>query len=67
MSMKKSTSVTFRLSDELKDVLGIIAESEVRSLSQQAEFFIKKGIAEYLEYHPDVSLKVSQRGLLVDE
>jgi hypothetical protein len=52
MAMKKNQAIGLRIPESLKETLGLIAEKETRSVSQQAEHFIKQGIEKYREDNP---------------
>ena len=52
MGTKKSQTIGFRVSESLKETLGMIAAKETRTVSLQVEHFIKQGIREYLENNP---------------
>jgi len=55
--MKKTSSITFRISDEIKDMLSQVAKSESRSISQQVEYFVKIGLSGYLSKYPTLKEK----------
>jgi hypothetical protein len=52
MAMKKNQAIGLRVPESLKETLGMIAEKETRSVSQQAEHFIKQGIEKYVQENP---------------
>jgi hypothetical protein len=54
MQSKKSETIGIRVTEELKEVVNVIAQWETRSLSQQAEHFIKVGIREYCQDNPEL-------------
>ena len=47
----KDTNLTFRITAELKEQLKQIAKKEHRSMSQQAELYVQKGILEDMKKH----------------
>ena len=49
----KTTSINFRITEELKTLLGLIAEAECRSVSQQVEYFVLQGLRDYVQCHPE--------------
>lgn len=57
----KTSTITFRLTDKLKMTIAKIAERETRNLSQQVEFFVKKGIEDYIISHPDFAKDEKRR------
>lgn len=61
MGNKKNITVGVRVTESDKELLSNIAEKEIRSISQQAEYFIKRGIEEYLEINPDFKNKNKKR------
>lgn len=52
MATKKSTSLTFRMSDDVREALALVAAREDRTMSMQVERFIKSGLVEYGEQNP---------------
>lgn len=54
MASKKMTPMSFRLSEDMKRKLEIIAQSEFRPVSNQVEFFLNKAIEDYLESHEEL-------------
>ena len=53
MGEKKTSIIGFRVQESLKEQLTTIADRETRSISQQVEHFVRKGLREYLKAHPD--------------
>lgn len=66
MEPKKIATITFRLSPELKEALGLIAEVEVRSVSQQVEYFIKTGIRQYIRRNDYMTEQIARLGVDLD-
>jgi hypothetical protein len=58
METKKTAIIGLRITEELKDAVAQIARKETRSLSQQVEHFVRKGINDYLESNPDFKKKL---------
>jgi predicted DNA-binding protein len=52
--IKKSNTFTFRLSDDVKTALQIVAKREDRTMSMQIERFIKLGLQDYASENPSV-------------
>ena len=53
MEEKKTSIIGFRVQESLKELLAAIADRETRSISQQVEHFVRKGLREYLKANPD--------------
>lgn len=53
MTSNKSATIGIRISDSIKEILSEIAARESRSVSQQAEYFIKQGVNKYIKEHQD--------------
>jgi len=51
-TMRKSSPLAFRISDDLKSDLQEIAESEARSVSQICEILLKLGVEAYRKEGP---------------
>jgi len=54
MKKKKTTNIGIRLSDEVKDALITIAETDDRTLSKVVERLIKKEIKAFISEHHDL-------------
>ena len=50
---KKTAQIGVRVSPAFRDALALCATREIRSISQQAELFIREGLQRYCEKHPD--------------
>ena len=50
---KKTAQIGIRVSPALRDALALCATREIRSISQQAELFIREGLLRYSEQHSD--------------
>lgn len=53
MGENKTSIIGFRVQESLKEQLSAIADRETRSISQQVEHFVRKGLREYLKANPD--------------
>jgi hypothetical protein len=58
----KTTSITFRIRDELKAQVAEIAKREFRTVTQQVELFVLMGIENYRKEHPDFPSLHSKSG-----
>ncbi len=54
MASKKMTPMSFRVSEEMKKKLEIIAQNEFRPVSNQVEFFLNQAIDRYIESHEEI-------------
>jgi hypothetical protein len=49
----KTTSINFRTREEVKELIATIATKEVRTTTQQVEYFVLRGLREYVNEHPE--------------
>lgn len=50
---KKTAQIGIRVTPAFRDALALCAAREIRSISQQAELFIREGLLRYHEQNPD--------------
>ena len=54
MEVKKSAPTSIRLSEDMRQIIEIIARIEFRPFSKQVEYFLSQAIDRYVEHDPTV-------------
>jgi len=50
----KTTTISLRVPEDLKDLLAIVSKKESRNLTLQIKYFIKSGLQRYIQDYPEL-------------